>query len=134
MEENAILFGFVLLRSNSSTPANNVPCRTIGHWLVAAHSPIKLYTSDFRYLWKGTWIQLLYCHVYSVFIEHLQKVTTSKYSAVANSHILQFPTARIKFSQTSVFIDCRLVTASNAVNPSASEFTHLLAGNCLPTN
>jgi hypothetical protein len=37
------------------------------------------------------------------FAENLQIVTTSSYSAVANSHTLQFTTARTKYSQSSVF-------------------------------
>jgi hypothetical protein len=36
------------------------------------------------------------------FIEHLQIVTTSNYSSTANSHSLQFTTARTKFSQSAV--------------------------------
>jgi hypothetical protein len=36
------------------------------------------------------------------FTELLQNVTTSKYSAVANSHTLQFTTARTKYSQSAV--------------------------------
>jgi hypothetical protein len=37
-----------------------------------------------------------------VFIEHLQIVTTSSYSAIANSHTLQFTPARTKSSQSAV--------------------------------
>jgi hypothetical protein len=37
------------------------------------------------------------------FIEHLQIVTTSNYTAVANSHILLFTTARIKAFQSASF-------------------------------
>jgi hypothetical protein len=36
------------------------------------------------------------------FIENLQIVNTSNYSAIANSHNLQFTTARNKSSQTAV--------------------------------
>jgi hypothetical protein len=36
------------------------------------------------------------------FTEHLQIITTSNYSAIANSHILQFTTARTKSSQSDV--------------------------------
>jgi hypothetical protein len=36
------------------------------------------------------------------FIEHLQIINTSNYSAVANSHNLQFTTARTKSSQSAV--------------------------------
>jgi hypothetical protein len=38
------------------------------------------------------------------FIEHLQNVTTKNYSAVGNSHILQFTTARIKSSQSALAV------------------------------
>jgi hypothetical protein len=37
------------------------------------------------------------------FIEHLQIVTTSKYSAIANLHTVQLTTARTKSSQSAVF-------------------------------
>jgi hypothetical protein len=37
------------------------------------------------------------------FIEHLQIVTTSNYSALSNSHILQLTTARSKSSQSAVY-------------------------------
>jgi hypothetical protein len=37
------------------------------------------------------------------FIEHLQTVTTSNYSAMADSHTLQFITARTTSSQSAVF-------------------------------
>jgi hypothetical protein len=36
------------------------------------------------------------------FIEHPQIVTTSNYSAIVNSHILQFTTACTKSSQSAV--------------------------------
>jgi hypothetical protein len=36
------------------------------------------------------------------FIEHLQNVTTINYSAIANSHTLQFTRARTKSSQSVV--------------------------------
>jgi hypothetical protein len=36
------------------------------------------------------------------FIGHLQNVTTSNYRAIANSHSLQFTTARIRSSQSTV--------------------------------
>jgi hypothetical protein len=65
-----------------------------------------------------------YCHAFkwqqtefglvTGFTEHLQIVTTSNHSAIANSHTLQFTTAC-----TKVFIVC-LVMVSNAVAPSAS--------------
>jgi hypothetical protein len=66
------------------------------------------------------------------FIDHLQIVTTSNYSAISNSHTLQFTTACTMSSQSAVFSTCcRLVTASNAVVTSASAFTFLLSGDCL---
>jgi hypothetical protein len=37
------------------------------------------------------------------FIEHLQIINTSNFSAIANSHIQQFTTTRTKFSQSTVF-------------------------------
>jgi hypothetical protein len=36
------------------------------------------------------------------FIDHLRVVTTSKCSSIANSHTLQFTTARTKASQSAV--------------------------------
>jgi hypothetical protein len=55
---------------------------------------------------------ILYCHVYEWlwvgfglvirFIEHLRIVTTGNYSAIANSHTVQFTTARSKSSQSAV--------------------------------
>jgi hypothetical protein len=36
------------------------------------------------------------------FIAHLQNITTSNYSGIANLHTLQFTTARTKFSQSAV--------------------------------
>jgi hypothetical protein len=54
------------------------------------------------------------------FTEHLQIVTTSKYSAITNSHTLHFSKARIESSQSAVFTGRCLVTASNAVDPSTS--------------
>jgi hypothetical protein len=69
------------------------------------------------------------------FVELLQNVTASNYSAIANSHTLQFTTARTKiFSVCCVFTSRRLVTASNAVASLASVFTPWLAGDCIPTN
>jgi hypothetical protein len=55
------------------------------------------------------------------FIEHLQFVTKSNSSAIANSHALQFTIASNKSSHSAVFSGC-LVTASHAVAPSASVF------------
>jgi hypothetical protein len=66
------------------------------------------------------------------FIEVLQNVTTSNCSAFANWHSLKFTTALIKSFQSAVFTSRCLVTASNAVTSSASVFTPLLVGDCLP--
>jgi hypothetical protein len=68
------------------------------------------------------------------FIEHSQILTTSDYSAIVNSHILQLNAARTVFSVCCIFNGCRLVTVSNAVASSASVFTSLLAGDCLTIN
>jgi hypothetical protein len=51
------------------------------------------------------------------FSEHLQIVTTSNYSVIANSHTQQFITAR---TQSAVFTSRSLVTAFNTVDPSTS--------------
>jgi hypothetical protein len=56
------------------------------------------------------------------FIEHLQIVTTSNYSAIASSHTLQFTRARTKSSQTAVLTSRCLVTASNVGRFSYSGF------------
>jgi hypothetical protein len=67
-------------------------------------------------------------------IEHLQIVTITNHSAIANSHTLQFTTARTKLSQSAtVFTGC-LITASNAVALTASVFTFILVGDYLATN
>jgi hypothetical protein len=49
--------------------------------------------SRVRWLWTGFRLVV-------GFIEHLEIVTTSNYSAIANSHTLQFTTARTKPSQS----------------------------------
>jgi hypothetical protein len=75
-------------------------------------------------VWVGNWM-------YWIFTD----VTTSNYSTIANSHILQFTTARTTSSHSPVFsLGCRLETASNAVASWAYMFTSLLAGDCLTTN
>jgi hypothetical protein len=68
------------------------------------------------------------------FIEHLQIVTTNNYIANTNPHALEFTKALTKSSQSAIFTDRRLVTASNAVDSSASVFTFLLACDCVSTN
>jgi hypothetical protein len=67
------------------------------------------------------------------FIEHLQIVTTSNYTAIANSYTQQFTTARTVFSVCCVFTSRCLITASKAADPSTSVFTSLLPGDCLIT-
>jgi hypothetical protein len=63
------------------------------------------------------------------FLEHLQNVTTSNYTAIANSETLQFTTARTKCSQSAVFTRLgRIPTMS-----SASVLTFLPNGDCLIT-
>jgi isochorismate hydrolase len=62
------------------------------------------------------------------FIEHLQIITTSNYSAIAKSHVQLVNTGCTKSSVCCVYTSCRLVTVSNAV---ASVFTCFLAGDCL---
>jgi hypothetical protein len=68
------------------------------------------------------------------FIVHLQIVTASIYSTIANSHTLQFSTACTKFSQSAVFTCCCLVITSNTVGPSTSMFMSLLSGDFLAAN
>jgi hypothetical protein len=68
------------------------------------------------------------------FIENLQNVTTSNYSAISNSHTLQSLQHVLIFSVCFIFTGCRLVTASNAVACSVSVFTSLLSGDWLTTN
>jgi hypothetical protein len=67
------------------------------------------------------------------FNEHLQIVTTSNYSAIANPHTLQFTTARNKLSPSAVFspvvIRWRVPTMS-----SASVLTFLPTGDCPTAN
>jgi hypothetical protein len=68
------------------------------------------------------------------FIDHAHIVTASTYGAIANSHTLQFITARTKSSVCCVLTSRYLLTAFNAVASSASVFTSLLAGECLTTD
>jgi hypothetical protein len=66
------------------------------------------------------------------FIEHFytQLVTTRNYSAIANSHTLQFTTARTYvFSSCCVFTNRFLVTASNGGRSPSSEFSKLPASH-----
>jgi hypothetical protein len=48
------------------------------------------------------------------FTDHLQIVTTSNYSAMANLHTLQITRARTKSSQSAVFTSRCLVATSNS--------------------
>jgi hypothetical protein len=68
-----------------------------------------------------------------VFFQHLEILSTSNYSAIANSHALQFNRARTNFSVCYVLTGC-LITTSQAVAPSASMLTSLLTGDCFTTN
>jgi hypothetical protein len=47
------------------------------------------------------------------FTEHLQIITTSNYSAVTNSHTLQFTTAHTKSSQSAVDPSTSVVMTSH---------------------
>jgi hypothetical protein len=67
------------------------------------------------------------------FIDNLQIVTTSNYSAIATSHILQLTTARTKSSQSAVFTGCRLVTAFNSLS-FLSFRVHVVTGRRLSHN
>jgi hypothetical protein len=66
------------------------------------------------------------------FTEHLQIVTTSNYSAVANSHTLQFTTARTNSSQSAMFSPVA-VWWRIPTTPSTSVLTFLSAEDCLIT-
>jgi hypothetical protein len=69
------------------------------------------------------------------FNEHFQMVIASNYSTIANLHTLQFATAGTKFFLVyCIFTGCRLVTAFNAVDFSASVFTSLVTGDYLTTH
>jgi hypothetical protein len=57
------------------------------------------------------------------FIEHLQIVTASNYSAIFHSHTPQFTIARIKTFLSAVSSPRCLVTAVDSVDPSASVFS-----------
>jgi hypothetical protein len=68
------------------------------------------------------------------FIDLLQNVSKSNYSAIANSHNLQFITACTKsFSMSSLHWSLS-GNGFKAVDYSTSIFTSLLAGECLTTN
>jgi hypothetical protein len=67
--------------------------------------------------WLDTWVGLVIG-----FIEHSWIVTTSNYSAIANSRTLQFTTARIK-SSMFVFTSRCLVT-----DPNMSPWAHVVTG------
>jgi hypothetical protein len=67
------------------------------------------------------------------FTGHLQMVTTSNYSTIANSHTLQFTTARTSLLSL-LYLHC--LSPDNGfqrVASSVSVFTSLLAGDCLTT-
>jgi hypothetical protein len=67
------------------------------------------------------------------FIEHLQIVTTSNYSAVANSHTPQFTTACTKSSQSALYSPVVAWWRIQELS-SASALTFLPAGDCPTTN
>jgi hypothetical protein len=67
------------------------------------------------------------------FIGLLQIVTTINYSAIANSHTLQFTTARTKFFVCCVFTRRCMVTDPNSVDFSASVF-NIFTGRWLSYN
>jgi hypothetical protein len=64
---------------------------------------------------------------------YIQPVTTSNYSAIANSHTLQFTTARTKCSQSAVSSPVVAWWWISTMS-SASMLKFLLAGNCPTTN
>jgi hypothetical protein len=68
-------------------------------------------------IWIGNWIYWT-----------LETNNISNYNRFTNSYILQFTTIR---TVCCVFISRFLVTASNAVDSSASVFTSLRADDCL---
>jgi hypothetical protein len=67
------------------------------------------------------------------FIEHLQIVTISYYSAIARTHRLQFTRARTKSSQFAVSSPI-VAWWRNPVMSSVSVLTFLPASDCLTTN
>jgi hypothetical protein len=68
------------------------------------------------------------------FIGHLQIVPTSNYSAIANSHTLQFTTAYTKSSSVSYLHRLSPGNGFQSVASSTSVLTSLLTGDCLTTN
>jgi hypothetical protein len=60
-----------------------------------------------------------------------ETVTTTNYTAIAISHILQFTTARTKFSVCCILTSRCLVTAPNVIYFSTPMFTSLSATDCL---
>jgi hypothetical protein len=67
------------------------------------------------------------------FIGHLPIVTTSNYSAIANSHTQHFTTACTKSSQSAV---CSPIVAWRRISTmsSVSVLTFIPVGDCLTTN
>jgi hypothetical protein len=76
-------------------------------------TPLRKKSRD-KYYHVCEWLQTGFGLIIQV-IEHLQIVTTSNYSAITNSHTLQFTTARTKSSQSDIFISHCLVTDPNKV-------------------
>jgi hypothetical protein len=86
--------------------------------------------------WPSLWIDI-YCHVFEMrlsrrfglvigFIEHLQLVIISNYSAIANLHTLQITRAQAK-PQSAFTVRFRVTDLNNG-NSSASVLTSLLSG------
>jgi hypothetical protein len=87
-------------------------------WLIAIISMLPSYIPFYSHI---------YCHAYEWletgfglvigFTDYLQIVTTSNYSAIANSHNLQFTTARTMSFHSAVVTSCCLVTVSKVDVP-----------------
>jgi hypothetical protein len=73
------------------TPCQHVRWQVSQYFSYHVMNHIVTCMSDYNGVWIGNWI-----------IEHLLIVTTSNYSAIANSRTLQFTTTRTKSSQSAV--------------------------------
>jgi hypothetical protein len=68
------------------------------------------------------------------FIDHLQFVTTSNYSGIANLYILQFTTTYNKYSKSAIFTSRFLVTDPNNV-PQLTHYSNCrLSTSCSGSN
>jgi hypothetical protein len=90
-----------------------------------------IYIYIYIYIWSRDGVTIDGFGLVIAYIECLQTVTTSNYSAVANSHTLQFNAARSKSSVIYVFTSRFLVTDSNDVLSFVLAF--LTAGDSLTT-